>query len=441
MTNLGLTFGAEVRTGVMDWVATHLTDPYRKASLKISARDLGMVDFASPIKIIDLDSQQPIFTGVVTEALFDGLNWTLELRTGSQELSEIQSDGLVIGAGIPVQEGVRSMLATAGIPDAGMKIYGLSLPLPNPFAVIAPIDGLRISDPIAIGDVVFVGKLEPSMAVDDLATADNVHRLRDDFQNAETWAHTIVQSSSLDEAEVSGLRLIDLALAQLTLTSRFSFSNDPKGHPHTYSRHAALLAKVDRRAIVHVRALRTPHRWLRGLNVTTKQAEIHAEQISLLSQLPTPTDPKLRLSLNALRRCVATQEPHDRVSALWQVIELYVSSNERERPSQLFSSGVLRAAFKRAAVGLNEAQGERLLYLKQIANEPPLLLRLEQALAGDGVPYDAHEMEALKRTRKVRNDLEHGQSLTAIQSADINLSISLVIRILVFAISGGNGMS
>ena len=439
-TALGIKSGeGDVHTGVFNWKATALTDPNRSASLRISVADLGNVDFGSPVQVLDLQSAEPLFTGFITEAALDDQTWALKLRTPSLEISEQRSDGLIIGPGVPVAEQIRSLLSVAGVPDDRMSIHGLSLPLPNPFEVVAPIEYLRNEVPIPIGDVTFVSELTGSMAVDDLHATGNDGLdnapLLDRYRVAESWAHVIVQSSSLDEAEALGLDHIDTALGQLMLVSRFSYSVDPTGIPRPFVRKESILGKVARRPIVHVRALRTPHRWLRGLDTKIESSAIDAQLLGLLSHVPTPSDPKLRYALRTLRRVLSTKDPYDRISAIWQTVELYVSSNGRQRPPKLFTSDVLRSAFRRATGGLTGEQTARLNEIKQMANEPPLLVRFEHSIAGDSVPYETFELDALKRTRKLRNDLEHGKVLSAIQAADIQMSVSLLIRVLVFALA------
>jgi hypothetical protein len=90
-------------------------------------------------------------------------------------------------------------------------------------------------------------------------------------------------------------------------------------------------------------------------------------------------------------------------------------------------------AIERAVEGLSPEQTERLQGLRQFANNAPLAIRFESALEGDSVPFEGYELEALKRTRAIRNDLEHGRVLSPVQAADVSISISFMTRVLAFA--------
>lgn len=432
---LGIKFGeGPMREGVSEWNATHLTDPYRRATFKMEAEDLGVVDFLAPVAVSEVTSGNLVFTGVLTEASINGSTWSFTLRTGSQELSEIQMDGLIVGPGTPVPEQIRSILAVVGIPDDRMSIQGLALPPPNPFEITVPIEGVEMpTDPIPVGDVTLLGTLEPSMMVNDLSADPQRAEFLDRFRGASCWAHVIVQSSSLDEAEALGLSKIDLALSQLLLASRYSFSATTAGDPLPYSRRAAQLARNARGAIVHVRALTSPHRWLRGLNLRTESSELDATQLPPISQLRSDDDPKLGVAANSLRRSILAPDPYGKISLLWQCVELYVSSDGRTPPPKLFTSNEMTEAIERAVEGLSPEQTERLQGLRQFANNAPLAIRFESALEGDSVPFEGYELEALKRTRAIRNDLEHGRVLSPVQAADVSISISFMTRVLAFA--------
>jgi hypothetical protein len=62
-------------------------------------------------------------------------------------------------------------------------------------------------------------------------------------------------------------------------------------------------------------------------------------------------------------------------------------------------------------------------------NQAPLMARLRQALAEDGVPYTDEEFDMLQRVRKKRNDL-HGRSRQAPSESDLRYTLALVNRML-----------
>jgi hypothetical protein len=67
-------------------------------------------------------------------------------------------------------------------------------------------------------------------------------------------------------------------------------------------------------------------------------------------------------------------------------------------------------------------------------NEPPLLARIRATLSADEIDIVDAEFDALVATRSMRNDLEHGGSLTAAQHRAVDLAVAIANRIIVEAV-------
>jgi hypothetical protein len=160
-----------------------------------------------------------------------------------------------------------SLLRIAGLPEDRIDIQGLALPLRSAFEVAVPAAGLLLDGPLAVGKVTFTRDPLIQRSVDDLRT-EGSNALVGRFQDAKAWAWMTVQASTLDEAERIGLEPIDLALDYLLLAARYSLSSTPDGRPLHYRRPVSRLAIVQRGDVVHVRAMRSAHRWLRGIRWT-----------------------------------------------------------------------------------------------------------------------------------------------------------------------------
>jgi hypothetical protein len=86
--------------------------------------------------------------------------------------------------------------------------------------------------------------------------------------------------------------------------------------------------------------------------------------------------------------------------------------------------------------GLSHAQRVRLRDLGSRANDAPLLARLRAALERDDVDITDDEFALLRKTRDLRNALEHGRTLTSVEDRAIARALGIVDRVLVTALVG-----
>lgn len=427
----------ELRDGVLGWTSSPVTDPNRRGVLTLAGDALleNPVDFAATCRVSllsDDESVEPDFTGVVFSAELSNGMLKMELRTPAQQISEHQMRGMVIGSGTPSLPLLWSFMRIAGVPEDQIRTEGIALPLPAPFEVAVPIDGVHLEAPLIVADVTFTNDPMIARSVEDLLVEKSRPIIKQ-FQEAEAWAWLTVQASTLDAAERMGLDAIDAALDWLLLGARYSFSIAPDRRPLGFARPSNLLPSPHRRDIVHVRSMRATGRWLRGTAWTLSRPRLQASALRDLAPRACRTeqnDGSLRRAIAAWRRAAQSEQPFGRVSALWQALELYAATTSIE---PLFSQAELQTMRDRMSGGFSEVQQERINQAVNQLNNPPFLARLRSTIDADGVPLSPEEFGVLHRLRKTRNDIEHGKLPTAPQADDLDHAVGIVGRLLLHA--------
>lgn len=250
----------KLRDGVLGWTSSPVTDPNRQGVLTLAGDALleNPVDFAASCRVLLLSDDESVetdFTGVVFSAELSNGMLKMELRTPAQQISEHQMRGMVIGPGTPSPPLLWSFMRIAGVPEDQIRTEGIALPLPAPFEVAVPIDGIHLEAPLIVAEVTFTNDPMIARSVDDLLVEKSRPIIKQ-FQEAEAWAWLTVQASTLDAAERMGLDAIDAALDWLLLGARYSFSIAPDRRPLGFARPSNLLPSPHRRDIVHVRSMR-----------------------------------------------------------------------------------------------------------------------------------------------------------------------------------------
>jgi hypothetical protein len=416
------------RDEILAWQADPLTTSERRAwlTLRTDALEQGF-DYAAKCQVF-LDGQpepKAMFTGIVWSSTPTGEQTLIELRTNTQLFKEQRMGGLAIGGGAPVPEIIASLLRLAGVPDDQMIIEGLSMPVRGPFVVGVPVLGLRLSESIKIHAVTFHTAGGPiEAAIDDL---DGVQGLKDEWHRGPAWATAQVRASSLNEAEDLGWSAVQKALNWLLLTHRFSYSITPDGAVAPYQRDPHGIGRAHLGQAVHVRALNTPHRWLRARESTFQEASITSREIGV--KPVNVTDSDFWNAVGEWRTAVMTDDPREAVSALWRGIEFF--ARNATLPS-MFSRSERDEALKRASQGLSPEQHERLKAVLGGVNNAPLMTRLRARLGEYKIPIEHDEFDLLAQTRQLRNDLEHGRVASATEASTIRQSVAFFGRMLVY---------
>lgn len=173
----------------------------------------------------------PLFTGQVTEVTVEGELARIRLATALMQLAEARSGGLSIAKGTDGPEAVWSILRIAGFPADQIDIGGLAPNHPSQFEVSVPIDGLVLTQPVNLESARLVPTRPPSTLA-DLPDSEPAQQ----FSSASVWAVAQFSATSLYEAEIGGLRVIDEALAWLVAIARFSAASFPDKGARNFKR-------------------------------------------------------------------------------------------------------------------------------------------------------------------------------------------------------------
>lgn len=371
----------------------------------------------------------PLFTGQVTEVTVEGELARIRLATALMQLSEARSGGLSIAKGTDVPEAVWSILRIAGFPPDQIDIGGWAPKSPSQFEVAVRLDGLVLTQPVNLEATTLVPTRPPS-ALADLPDSQPAQL----FSSASAWAVAQCSATSLYEAETDGLRAIDEALAWLAAIARFTGASFRGTGARNFKRAWSQCMPV-RGSVVSVRRIAGGGEWLRGTNDSQAHPALDLGEISQwMDSFPSPSrlTVQLREALLAWRRAADSSDPVLATVSLWDAIEFYAAG---ARPTKIFDKGEMRSM--RAALetlALTEPQRDRLGDVIARVNELPLLARLRDVMNSDQVPFTDAELEALKNVRKARNDLVHGRSSGGAADEDLRAALSLVNRMLVYAI-------
>jgi hypothetical protein len=437
----------EITEGIIGWSATPENDPNRHGVLSVAEGALTSgVDYAADVRVLDAvkTPPEPLFTGLIwSVTVRDDNGLDLELRTGSQRLREQRIGGLILGANMSVPERIYSVLRLAGVKPEQMMLQGLAFPLPNAFEVSTPVSGLLVSSAFAVGDVTFVSDGQVPRAADDLAetpaaktTMTGGGSLIEGYRSASCWAWTTVQAASLDAAEELGLSNIRRALAWISLCARYSFSASPGQLERRYHREIAALSRLELGSVAHVRALRSPHRWLRCVDGFSEHHDLDPTALDLQQlRVPRRVEGDLWQAVLSWRRASESSDFLSRSSALWQGVEHYVKATATRK---LFSRADLDRLRKSAPSWMGSEQTERFTTMIDHLNDVPLMPRLHAAIGRDQVPISDEELEILKRSRELRNRTEHGQVPSEADADDLRLAIGILGRLLVYRLANSS---
>lgn len=439
----------EIGEGITGWEASPVNDPNRRGRLTILNVALSAgVDFAATVQVLDNSStpSRLLFTGIIWSATANADGTVdLELRTTAQQISEQRMGGLILGSEMQPLEKIYSILRLAGVKPEAMRLQGLALPPPLPFTIVTPVDGVRLSQTISIGNVVLASDGFVAVATDDLLGAPAAQTmmlggesLLEAYRSATCWASTVVEASSLDVADEIGLLRIRRAIGWLALISGYSFSFAPPGAAREYRREAAVLGHPTLGRVAHVRAATGPQRWLRCIDSSRFRVELDASILDFAeARVPDSGEEELWEAVQDWQRASTALDFASKSSALWRGIECYAATSRST--AQLFTSAELDRLREKPPDWLNQEQSARYSSFLGGLKVIPLMSRLEQAIERDVVPISAGEMQAIRRARKFRNKLEHGGIPSESEADDLGTAVSVLGRILFFRLSGGAG--
>jgi hypothetical protein len=431
-----LHFGsAEAREGILSVETDPGTDglPTARVILATTALEGVCLDWQSVVRVFAEEGSvlKPLFTGLVDTVTPSRDEITLTFVSVGRTMREFRLGGLGASPSTKPRELIWTLLRSGGFGEEELGNIGFDAEPEEVFEVAVPVDGVVLAKPHTIGNV----QLLPAGPVTELAGDLGSDSLRERYRSAKAWASTRCTARTLFDAEAQGLAAIDLVLAWLTASARFSSVALPASQVRAYRRDWTRF-RVSRRNVAIVRGGTSGRAWLRAPTDLSDYPTLDLDEIQDLAlfELPTSRSPQINEAVLAWRRGAEATFPIATVMAMWEAIGFYVSGVKEP----LFTDDE-RARVKnlcQGAIGeFGQEQQKRVMSKLDGLNDAPLLAQLRIALAEDHVPYTEPEFMLLQSVRKVRNDFGHGESPSLPPSADLRLFVSLVNRMLVHRMS------
>jgi hypothetical protein len=426
--SLGVHFGDIDASGaVRNLKARNAINDLPSAELELDIELLGgrPPDYFATAQItqVGLALKHALFTGSVTTA--EPLGPRAALSLGAMpEMQELAMPSFAAWM-VSAPEITHAMMRSIGLPDSQLNIQGLDTLQHETFEVIAPVDQLNVSARTRLDNVHILPGEQARRALEKLGPEE---QLAVPFAEANCHAVTYVTATRMFDAELEGLRRIDVALSWLAVQARYGLAVWPDGTPRRHRR-AWSRAAPARSSMVWVRGLMSTRQWIRtpqpiapaGLfPIESAGQPGGAGQLRLLSV-------QERQAALALRRAGSTGEPLQRITALWEAVEFYLAGTAIP---DSFTQAQLRALRKGVPSDLPGPLRRRAINALNRLNEPPLMARLRAAGESDGVMLSPAEWEMLSRLRRVRNESVHGAQHTTVGDADLDLGVSILARLL-----------
>lgn len=422
--------GADVSSALIDGELTAQMRAIPTAKLVFDGRAalLSAIDFASDVTITQSTEHgiEPRFSGQIIAAKRSGKHVEVTCSSAPGFIEREVGSTAHTGCNLDL---IYMLAREGGFTDSAINMEGLDRPTLEIFEVAIPVDGVATRATQTTGDVTFVHMDNYAMpnAFVDLP-------LSKQFRQASTCAVTYVTAARVYDAEQEGRQRVDLALAWLTVQSRYSLAVMPSGQATQKWSRDSILIRPKALSVVTIRGLRTGRSWIRELGDFTKRTDltITLGQVGLGNLPSKSTLPAgLRQAVLASARAATQGDPMARVTAIWEAIEFYVGAT---KVPEMFTRQALREIRKSLPVGLPERKASRLRELIGNLNNPPLLVRLRHRIALDGVPISADEYALLVALRSVRNGVAHGREVEPPTDEELMRGVAVVCRMIVHAV-------
>jgi hypothetical protein len=377
------------------------------ASGVVAAEDLAErgADWAGPAHA-SIESDDVMHGRVIEAEPQDDGTVALSLR-GATMLSESLLPPMVVQQ-IDQREVVYLAAREAGFAPDDINIEGLAGAVDfEPLWVLAPIRGLSVRQAPKLGVVELVAG-DVGREILRRFTPPLDPKFADPLDDVGAFARVPVPAKYLYDAEQEGLSLIDNAVAWLTTRLRYSWSHAPDERLEPYER-VATLTVVERLPGVAVFPVESGgRRWWRDTTISRHEqtVELAPDARWLAPTMPTQMSLGDRQALLALQRAITAHDPVQRVTALWEAIEFYVSDRS---PEPDFTDDEIAGAVERAREGLPDAKAVRVgQVLGDMLNAWPIRARFERVLRDEGVPFSDEDVRRVVRLRRARNRALHG---------------------------------
>lgn len=369
------------------------------------------------------------FTGAVTEAVPIGDIAAISALT-APELSERQI-GFFESRDTVGPEIIHLMVRTGGLPEENVHVEGLDDLLPTEaIEVIAPVHGLEVAETVRLGEVTLIPHARGAATVEEFTGRDAVA----EFRNADCYAVVTETGQRMFDVEVRALAEIDAGLAWLAVRARYGLALMPSGQPQHFRRQIAL-ARPERGQLVLVRGITSGRRWLRSVLGSDAPAPLPLDpERDRTWRLPKGFIPTLqdRQALLACARAARGVDQLERVQALWEALEFYVSG---VAPERRFEKAQVKRIRRAVPADIDPELRKRALQLLEKINDPPLMAKLRETVRRDGVPLAEGELSLLRDLRDARNDAVHGRTPDLPAREDVDHAVSVVSRMLLYRLS------
>ncbi|MFI9642901.1 hypothetical protein ACIG87_23060 [Micromonospora sp. NPDC051925] len=428
----------DVSRWVTDFSFEHRIGPQNRAefTLRKDVIDEVPLDYTGPVTLALHwnNKRHPQFFGLI-ELAFESQDGLQLLCRTSAELNDRSIVGL-LHERVPYFEIIYTISRSAGYSDDQLDIHGMDTLALEEIEVIVPVQGIRVEEPVTIGDFELVPLSEISWAQDGWteqgpARVGNAQQLVYLLARAGAFMRGIYPDRALFEAEQKGLRDAELVAAWLGTRLNFRAASLPFGKIQPYNRMSSGI-RPTAGGVVAVRGRTSDRRWLRAAQMATPMRttlipvcdDWHDEP-----QLAKGLSLRDREALLAFWRSLDLADPLSSVIALWDAIEFYVGGTTLPG---LFTEQDLRRLRDETPAWLSADQRKRFKDVLGGLNSPPLIPRLRAALDRDGVPITDAEFDLLRKLRRIRNPAQHGKERKAPSGEDLRQAWSIVARMLVY---------
>lgn len=368
-----------------------------------------------------------LFRGNITSVVSRFNEIDMDVATGIDLLEETLVQMAV--AHIDHRELAWSLARGAGLDEEHIKIPGFQKGPIEPFELLVPIHGIELSKDVSFSEF----ELTSDPKVVDIANTiskDKSAEILTEFAQAGLWLRLIVRATTIYDAEIEGIKQIDVFLSRLT--SRIQLSLSRLGDYQGNWNRNRLFGTPMRGDAVLVRGLTTKRRWLR------KPFGGNASIIDV-AKLPDVDFPPLAHELPlylteaflAWQRSVHANHPLAAITAIWDAIEFYSS---QIKIAADFTKAETKQIRKDAVQSLDEKDDKkrsRVADVLNMLNQASLIMKFGLAMKEDGITLSDEEMNVLKKLRETRNNFVHGKEVTIPTDTEMLLARTVVNRILV----------
>lgn len=392
--------------------------------------ELPPLNYAAEVRLSKTtgSADKIIFRGNVTSAAVKTGEIHLKVAAGIDLFHETLIQGMAV-ANTSGLEQIWSMMRGAGLGEERINIEGFSKGPKEPFEVVVPLTGLTLTHGISFSEFELT-KDARILSVAQTIIKEEGAEILTEFASADVWLRLIVQASTLYDAEVEGLRKIDLFLSRLM--SRVQLSVSRIGPHHSEWDRKGLLNRLTRADVVLVRGLTTRRRWLRR-PFAGSTSILNINELSdidfppLTYELPT----YLNEAFLAWRRSIHANHPLAAITALWDAIEFYSSQIKVVDDFTKAETRQIRRDAVQSIDPNDEARKNRVANVLNLLNQASLIQKFNLAMNEDGVNLADEETQILQKLRKTRNDFVHGKNVVIPTDAEMLLARTVVNRILV----------